>query len=209
MLERKGRLRLVGLGEEICGLTFTNTFVVADEMQNATLPQIGRLVGRQGKGTKMVLMGDHAQFGRGANYQADTSALEKFASKCEGLTDRVVVRLKQVVRSGGASNSMGIMDELMEEDKAQRPRERQGGGANFGAVDALQSLTASAKQGSDASASRSEPSHSRQAARRGRGRHEPPSEPPRPPAAKSREGHGAGGGAWQHKVIHKGRSGRR
>lgn len=52
---------------EICplafmrGRTFTNTFVVADEMQNATAEQMLMLLTRLGEGSKMVITGDPIQ----------------------------------------------------------------------------------------------------------------------------------------------------
>jgi len=43
------------------GRTFTDTFVVADEMQNATSEQLLMLMTRLGYGSKMVVTGDPVQ----------------------------------------------------------------------------------------------------------------------------------------------------
>jgi phosphate starvation-inducible PhoH-like protein len=43
------------------GRTFPNSFVIVDECQNMTLDQTEMMVGRLGKGGKMVFCGDHAQ----------------------------------------------------------------------------------------------------------------------------------------------------
>jgi phosphate starvation-inducible PhoH-like protein len=43
------------------GRTFTNTFIIADEMQNATNEQLLMLITRLGEGSRMVITGDPAQ----------------------------------------------------------------------------------------------------------------------------------------------------
>jgi phosphate starvation-inducible PhoH-like protein len=45
----------------IRGITFVNTFVIADEVQNLTHTQMEALLGRLGQNSKMVLCGDLAQ----------------------------------------------------------------------------------------------------------------------------------------------------
>ena len=47
------------------GRTFRNCFVIADEMQNATVDQVKMLLTRIGPGTKLVLTGDPMQHDRG------------------------------------------------------------------------------------------------------------------------------------------------
>ena len=55
---------------EICplafarGRTFTNSFIICDEMQNATKAQIVMMMTRLGSGSKMVLVGDPMQHDR-------------------------------------------------------------------------------------------------------------------------------------------------
>ena len=59
-LEKKGRLTYLPL-EHIQGLTFDNTFVLVDEVQNMTFAQLKVLLTRMGKWSKLVLCGDVAQ----------------------------------------------------------------------------------------------------------------------------------------------------
>jgi phosphate starvation-inducible PhoH-like protein len=56
----EGNIQLLPMGY-IRGLTFTNSFIIADEVQNLTHSQTEALLGRLGKGSKMVLCGDVAQ----------------------------------------------------------------------------------------------------------------------------------------------------
>ena len=46
------------------GRTFKNAYIVADEMQNATINQMKMLLTRLGEGSKMVVTGDLAQADR-------------------------------------------------------------------------------------------------------------------------------------------------
>ena len=56
----EGNIQLLPMGY-IRGLTFTNSFIIADEVQNLTHTQTEALLGRLGQGSKMVLCGDIAQ----------------------------------------------------------------------------------------------------------------------------------------------------
>jgi phosphate starvation-inducible PhoH-like protein len=56
----EGNIQLLPMGY-IRGLTFTNAFIIADEVQNLTHSQTEALLGRLGKGSKMVLCGDTQQ----------------------------------------------------------------------------------------------------------------------------------------------------
>ncbi len=59
------------------GRTFKNSFVIADEMQNATMEQMKMLLTRIGYNTKMVVTGDLLQHDRGFN----DNGLKDFLSK--------------------------------------------------------------------------------------------------------------------------------
>ena len=50
----EGNIQILPLGY-VRGLTFTNTFIIADEVQNLTHGQTEALLGRLGHGSKMVL----------------------------------------------------------------------------------------------------------------------------------------------------------
>jgi hypothetical protein len=56
----EGNIQLLPMGY-VRGLTFTNAFIIADEVQNLTHTQTEALLGRLGKGSKMVLCGDTSQ----------------------------------------------------------------------------------------------------------------------------------------------------
>ena len=56
----EGNIQLLPMGY-VRGLTFTNSFIIADEVQNLTHSQTEALLSRLGKGSKMVLCGDIAQ----------------------------------------------------------------------------------------------------------------------------------------------------
>lgn len=56
----EGNIQILPMGY-IRGLTFTNTFIIADEVQNLTHNQTEALLGRLGQDSKMVLCGDFVQ----------------------------------------------------------------------------------------------------------------------------------------------------
>ena len=56
----EGNIQILPLGY-IRGLTFTNSVIIADEVQNLTHNQTEALLGRLGQGSKMILCGDIAQ----------------------------------------------------------------------------------------------------------------------------------------------------
>jgi len=59
-MKSQGRLELAPLGF-LRGRTFKNSYIIADEMQNATGDQIRTLMTRIGENTKLVLTGDPSQ----------------------------------------------------------------------------------------------------------------------------------------------------
>ena len=59
-MERSGSLTYIPL-EYVQGLTFDNTLLICDEVENMTLVQLKSLLTRQGKWSKTVLCGDIAQ----------------------------------------------------------------------------------------------------------------------------------------------------
>lgn len=82
--------------ELLRGRNFHKTFVIADEMQNATYEQIKLLLTRHGQGTKTVLTGDPKQVDL---YYND---LKIVLERLEGLQDVGIVYLerKDIQRSG-------------------------------------------------------------------------------------------------------------
>lgn len=93
------------------GRTFTDAFIVMDEMQNATRSQIKMALTRIGEGTKVILTGDPQQSDLG-----DDSGLKDIAEKLAGVDGLQVVRFKavDVVRSRIVRD---ILDRLEPEDK--------------------------------------------------------------------------------------------
>lgn len=60
------------------GRTFKNCFVIADEMQNATVDQVKMLLTRIGTGTKLVLTGDPLQHDRGYGSNGLSDFIERW-----------------------------------------------------------------------------------------------------------------------------------
>jgi len=56
----EGRIQILPMGY-VRGITFVDTFIIADEIQNLTDNQTQALLGRLGHGSKMVLVGDASQ----------------------------------------------------------------------------------------------------------------------------------------------------
>jgi phosphate starvation-inducible protein PhoH len=56
----EGRIQILPMGY-VRGITFVDSFVIADEVQNLTDNQMQALLGRLGRGSKMVLCGDVSQ----------------------------------------------------------------------------------------------------------------------------------------------------
>lgn len=68
------------------GRTFKNSFIIADEMQNATVSQMKMLLTRIGNGSKLVITGDLAQHDRGY----ENNGLKNFLSILS-FSDRIKV----------------------------------------------------------------------------------------------------------------------
>lgn len=66
------------------GRTFRDSFVIADEMQNATVDQVKMLLTRIGPGTKLVLTGDPMQHDRGYG----SNGLSDFLERWKRMTDK-------------------------------------------------------------------------------------------------------------------------
>jgi phosphate starvation-inducible PhoH-like protein len=66
------------------GVTFVNSFVIIDEVQNVTKKQLGMVLSRLGKGSKMVLSGDSSQTDLRSG--SCFSVLEKISNEVEGVS---------------------------------------------------------------------------------------------------------------------------
>ena len=104
---------------EICplaymrGRTFANTFIVADEMQNATSEQMLMLLTRLGEGSKMVITGDPIQSdvnGRSCFHVASDILMSVDTIRFVNFTDNDVVRhptVKKVLDAWSAHEERG------------------------------------------------------------------------------------------------------
>jgi phosphate starvation-inducible PhoH-like protein len=79
----EGNIQILPMGY-IRGITFVNTFVVADEVQNLNHSQMESLLGRLGKGSKMVLCGDVAQIDLRNKKQSGLSFLRRVEEEVLG-----------------------------------------------------------------------------------------------------------------------------
>ena len=66
------------------GRTFTNTFIIADEVQNTTPAQLFMLLTRMGENSKMVLTGDLQQSDLLNNKDITKNGLDDFIQRCGG-----------------------------------------------------------------------------------------------------------------------------
>ena len=79
----EGNIQILPLGY-VRGLTFTNTFLIADEVQNLTHDQTEALLGRLGHGSKMVLCGDIAQIDLRDKKTSGLSFLRRVEEQVDG-----------------------------------------------------------------------------------------------------------------------------
>lgn len=70
-MEKEGSIELVSL-THFRGRTFSNAICIVDEFQNLTKPQLGMVLGRLGKDSKMILTGDVQQID--LRYRDDSAA---------------------------------------------------------------------------------------------------------------------------------------
>lgn len=79
----EGNIQLLPMGY-VRGLTFTNSFIIADEVQNLTHTQMEALLGRIGHGSKMVLCGDTAQVDLKNKKLSGLSFLKQIEERVDG-----------------------------------------------------------------------------------------------------------------------------
>jgi phosphate starvation-inducible PhoH-like protein len=79
----EARIQILPMGY-VRGITFVDTFIIADEVQNLTDNQTQALLGRLGKGSKMVLCGDLAQIDLKNKKSSGLSFLKKVETEVDG-----------------------------------------------------------------------------------------------------------------------------
>ena len=119
------------------GLTITDAFVLADEVQNASTQQVGTLCTRAGERCKLVFTGDPGQVDKKkANWATSgwLSWLSRFEPKPEApevypYPEARCVRLKNedVVRSAAAKFAAEIMEQQLQAEAEAEPQTRAGG----------------------------------------------------------------------------------
>lgn len=87
----EGNIQILPMGY-VRGITFVDTFIVADEVQNLNHSQMESLLGRLGKGSKMVLCGDVAQIDLRDKKQSGLSFLRRVE---EGVDGFKIITLKK------------------------------------------------------------------------------------------------------------------
>ena len=121
------------------GRTHENAFVIADEVQNASLAQLKLLATRVGDGSKLCILGDGSQPDRkvGGNWSEGKSSIELFVEKIEsGLMERAgveeelgdrckVVRLTNAdCQRSATARAMNQLFDTLEDEIAPRRNER-------------------------------------------------------------------------------------
>lgn len=88
------------------GRTFKNSFIIADEMQNATDSQMKMLLTRIGEGSKLVITGDLAQHDRGY----ESNGLKMFIERLQRAQSE---RIKMVQFDTGDIERHPVVDEVL------------------------------------------------------------------------------------------------
>jgi phosphate starvation-inducible PhoH-like protein len=66
------------------GRTFTDSFIICDEAQNLTIEQVEMIVGRLGKGSKLIFCGDIAQIDLKRKTDSGINSLIKIGTNVDG-----------------------------------------------------------------------------------------------------------------------------
>lgn len=84
------------------GITWLNTLVIADEVQNCTWHELCSLITRIGEGSRLILLGDSNQNDLVQQKKVEQSGLESAIRVCENMESFDVIQfdLEDVLRSG-------------------------------------------------------------------------------------------------------------
>jgi len=93
------------------GRTFKNSWIIADEMQNATQEQTKMLLTRIGEGSKIVVTGDLAQHDRGYSNNGLKDFLNKYNANNYNTIGHVQFTKKDVERHPVVADVLQIYDE--------------------------------------------------------------------------------------------------
>ncbi len=89
------------------GRTLKNAFVIIDEAQNTTVPQMKMVLTRLGRGSRMVVTGDPSQTDLPSNTQVRTCPRSRSsrASRASALEELTRARTSSVTNSSDASST--------------------------------------------------------------------------------------------------------
>ena len=94
------------------GRTFKNAFVIADEMQNATIEQMKMLLTRIGVGSKMVITGDLRQHDRGFGDNGLKDFLERLEEKDYEFIRTIEFTSKDIERHPAVAEILSVYNDL-------------------------------------------------------------------------------------------------
>ena len=94
------------------GRTFKNAFVIADEMQNATIEQMKMLLTRIGIGSKMVITGDLRQHDRGFGDNGLKDFLERLEEKDYEFIRTIEFTSKDIERHPAVAEVLSVYNDL-------------------------------------------------------------------------------------------------
>jgi phosphate starvation-inducible protein PhoH len=103
-----GRIEICPLGM-IRGRTYTDSFVIIDEIQNCTFKQTEAIVSRLGFGSKMILCGDGNQIDLKSKKDSGISLLKRFVNQVPGF---IAIELKQNHRHPIVDYILKVCDEV-------------------------------------------------------------------------------------------------
>lgn len=104
----EGRIQILPMSY-VRGITFVDSFVIADEIQNLTHSQTEALLGRLGKGSKMVLCGDVQQIDLKNKKHSGIEFLDVVAERVNGFS---IVVLKQNHRHEIVDKILEVYEEV-------------------------------------------------------------------------------------------------
>jgi len=107
MLKANGQLEIAPMSF-IRGRTFTNSFIILDEAQNATIHELKTVITRVGEGSKIVLMGDTDQIDT-PYINKDTNGLSLVTKKLKSSHHTAHIHLPTGIRSTIASEASFLL----------------------------------------------------------------------------------------------------
>jgi phosphate starvation-inducible PhoH-like protein len=112
--ELRSKLDCESLGH-LRGRNIRNTFLVADEMQNATITQLEMVISRLSSGSKIVILGDPSQIDRRGVARCGQSYLEQLHALVAKDGNRIrSIRLRDIKRHPTVQEAARLFEKLKE-----------------------------------------------------------------------------------------------